>query len=129
MPLVLRPVELQHVLPHQRRPAQLRQVVIQGPLGVGEADLPVRSPAAVNGVEKLLDLVLGPDAFFDLAAREVDLVAPVRHAGLHEGFEGRVCLAGGPVGRADGEDVRDELGVPECGSVDDGSSLIFSHLR
>ena len=90
-----------------------------------EAGLSVRSLTPVDGIQKLLDLRLGPDAFFDLAAREMQLISPVRHARSHHGLEGRVCLAGGPVGRADGEEARDEFGVPECGSVGDGSSLFI----
>ena len=74
----------------------------------------------------MLDLVLGPDAFFDLAAREAQLVAPVRHAALDDGFKRRVRRTGGPVRRAYGKQIRDEAGVPECGSVDDGASLFHS---
>lgn len=92
---------------------------------MAEASLSIRSSAAINGIQELLDVGFGPDAFLDFAAREVELVAPVRHAGFHDGFEGSECFCWGPVGRADGEEVRDKVGVPEGGSVGDGSSLFF----
>ncbi len=90
---------------------------------------PVLSPgplAAKRRVQKLLDLLLGPDALLHLPAREMDLVTPVRHARFHNGREGCVRLCRRPVGRADGEEARDETRVPECGAVDDGSALLGS---
>ena len=47
----------------------------------------------------------------------MELVSPVR-PGFHDGGE-----RGGPVGGAEDEEVRDEVGVPEGGSVGDGSAL------
>ena len=92
---------------------------------MAEARFAVRSCAFVNGIQKLLYLVFGLDASFDLAARETELIPPIRHACFHHGFKRRVSLGRSPVGRADAEDVRDEFGVPECGPVGDGSSLFF----
>ncbi len=88
-----------------------------------EARVSIRRSATVHGIEELLDFVFGLDASLDLAAREMELISPVRHACFHDGFEGGVRLAGSPVRRADGEEARDEFGVPECGSVGDGSAL------
>ena len=88
-----------------------------------EPDLTTRSRTPIDGVQKLLDLLRGNDAFLDLAAREVELVSPVRHAGFNDGGEGGEGLGGGPVGRADGEEVGDEGGVPEGGAVGDCASL------
>ena len=123
MPLILRPVVLQQVLPHQRRPVQHRKMHVRGSRCVTEARIPIRRFAAVDGIEELLDFGFGPDALLDFAAREMELVSPVRHACFHDGFEGGVCRSGSPIGRADGEEVGDEVGVPERGSVGDGSAL------
>ena len=92
-----------------------------------EARISIRRFATIHGIKKLLDFVFGLDALLDLAAREMELISPVRHACLHNRFQRGVCLAGSPIRRADGEEARDEFGVPECGSVDDGSALF--HLR
>ena len=93
---------------------------------MAEAGFAVGSPAAVDGVQELLDVGFGLDPPFNLAAREAELVSPVRHAGFQEGPERGKRFRRGPVGSADGEEVRDEFGVPECGSVNDGSSLFFA---
>ena len=51
------------------------------------------------------------------------MVSPVRHAGFDDGGEGHVFFCGGPVGRAEDEEVRDEVRVPEGCSVGDGAAL------
>lgn len=122
-PLILPPIKLQHLLPHQRRPLQPLQLLIQRPLRSAEARFPTRPRAAIDGVQKLFDLILRADAFLDRAAREVQLVSPVRHAGFDDGGEGRVFCRGGPVGGAEDEEVRDEVRVPEGCSVGDGAAL------
>ena len=66
-----------------------------------ESRLAVRSGTAVRGVQKLLDGCFGRDVFLDFAGCEVELIAPVRHAGLHDGGERGVGFGGGPVGGAD----------------------------
>lgn len=89
--------------------------------------LPIRPLAAIRRVEELPDLLLGADAGFDCGVvagvGEAELVAPVRHAGFDEVGERGVGFGGGPVGGADGEEVGDEVGVPEVGAVGDCSAL------
>lgn len=123
MAFVFRAIELQQLLAHQRRAVQFRQMLVERALCVAEARFAIRAAAAVDGVEELFDVGFGHDAVFDVAARETELVAPVGQAGFHEGGERGVGFGWCPVGRADGEEVRDEFRVPERGSVDDGSSL------
>ena len=66
-----------------------------------ESRLAVGSYTAIRGVQELLDGCLGRDVFLHVAGREVELVAPVRHAGLHDGGERGVGFGGGPVRGAD----------------------------
>ena len=101
VPLVLPRVKIQHPLLHQRRPTHLWQTLVQWSTFMTKSHLAIRSGTAISGVQELLDGCFGGDILLDFAGREVELIAPVWHAGLHDGGERCVGFGGGPVGGAD----------------------------
>jgi hypothetical protein len=122
MPCILLRIVIELLLLHESRHAQLRQVRQEDALLGVEGDLAVGAAPAVHAVEELLDLGARLQALFELAGREVLLVAEVGQALVDDEVERLVDGRGREIRRADGEDVRDELGVVLAGAVDDGAA-------
>jgi len=111
-----------YLLPQQPRRPQPHHLVQQHALPGIKPEFSVGSLPAIQRDKELPNLVLRADGLLELSALELQLVREVRGAGPDEVLERLVLARRGHEGHADGEDVRDEVGVPEGDAVDECGS-------
>lgn len=90
-----------------------------------EPILAVRAPTTTHKLHEVAQLLLGREDL-GVARRELQLVAELRQRAVDDVLDRHVRLGGRRVGRTNGEDVRDELGVPQRDAVDDSSAPVVA---
>lgn len=118
MSRVLLCIVFQFSLREQFRHPKLWQILQQDAFGGVECDFAVRAARAVHAVQERFYFGAGLDSLLELAGAEVLLIAEVGETLVNKDMEGFVDGRRREVGRADREDVRDEVGVVLAGSVD-----------
>lgn len=111
-----------YLLRHQRTLGHLAQILQNDAIERVEQQLAVRALAARDEDKQLLEVLLRLDALLRLAAGQVQLVLELRERASDQLLDGEVGAGRRGVGGADGEDVRDEVGLPQRDAVDDGST-------
>lgn len=108
---------LSHLLTQQARRLQGRQLVQQNALLGIEADLSLLCPSTVHGSQELLDVAFGVDNLFDIAISKLNLVPEMRSRVVHEVLNGQVCRLGTCIRHADGEQMTDQVWMPQGNSI------------
>ena len=119
MSRIFRRIILQLILTQKLRRANLGQILQTHAFSRIECDFAVRPGPAVHGIEELFDLRFRLDGFFELARGEMLLVAEVGQAFVDEDVQRLVDGGGREIGRADAEEVGDEVRVVLGEAVDD----------
>ena len=122
MPRILLGIVVQLGGTQQLRHAELRQVFHEDARVGVEGNFAAGPARAVHAVEERLDLSAGLERLLELARGEVLLVPEIREPLLDQDVQGLVDGGGREVGRADGEDVRDEARMVLGCAVDDGAA-------
>lgn len=107
IPSKLLRIILQLLLTQQPRPLQPWHPVKQHALLRIKPKLALRRASAIQRRQELLDLVLGPNDFFQIPARELQLVSEVRGDGADHFFQRDVLLHWAGEGDAYCEEVAD----------------------
>ena len=89
-----------------------------------KSHFPILCSSAIQRRQEFLDVFLRPDGILQLPTPELQLVGEMRRDGCDKVFQGQVFPGWGGVWHADGEDVRDELGVPEGNAVGQGRTPV-----